>query len=331
MGFILNYQVNSIRAIACIAVVIVHVTAIYYIDNSYFYVNIIEYINKIARFGTPLFCIITGFLFSKYFFNQLDIKKFFKSRSEKILIPYILWSVFYTVLTYFFAKHHFSTDFIYNFIFGKSFYHLYFISIIIQFCLLFPFLKLIRLKNDFLMLFLIFLLNFFYILVFKSSEIPLLSERASLGFWIFYFFFGIYFNRIIKLLPKFNTKTLCIFFIFVFSLMNLEFFLIETTFNSTRIINLFFAPAIFFILFFIFNKFNCNILNIIGEFSMGIYLIHPLVIIVLTKLLGLKLIFSNPITFMFIIFFSTLAITFLMIMIIRNLPYSKFLITFPKK
>lgn len=322
---------NSIRAIACIAVVIVHVTAIYYIDNRYFNIDFIEYANQIARFGTPLFCIITGYLFSNYFFTELDIKKFFKSRGEKLLIPYILWSIFYTAVTFIFAKHLFTTNFIYNFIFGKSFYHLYFIPIIIQFCLIFPALKMLRIKNDMLMLFLVFLFNIVYMLVFSSSGTPFLSESSALGFWIFYFYFGLYFNKVIKLIPNINAKILAILFVLTFFLINLEIYIVEDIFSSTRIANLFFSPAIFFMLFFVFHGFKSKILDMIGEFSMGIYLIHPLIIIVLVDLIGDQLIYGNPILFMLIIFPLTLVIALLIIMMIKYLPYSKYLISFPKK
>lgn len=325
------YQINSIRAIACLAVVIVHITAVFYFENKYFSKDIFEYINQIARFGTPIFCIITGFLFSNYFFNNFNINNFFKSRFEKILIPYLLWSLFYLALVYFFLRQNFPENILYSIILGKSFYHLYFISIILQFCILFPILRKIKFKNDIITVFTFFIINLLCLIFFKESDFFILSESSFLGFWIFYFYFGLYFNKIIHFLQKLNLKLVISTLFIILLIMCLEIYLSEQIFGSRRVLNLFIVPPIFVILFWIFSKKQSKALNFIGYFSMGIYLIHPIVILILKRIIGIDLIHEKPLFFSIILLIFTLIITICLILIIVKFPFSKYLLTVSKK
>ncbi|WP_174498327.1 acyltransferase family protein, partial [Acinetobacter baumannii] len=144
----MNLSIIQIRSTACILVLLTHVSAVFYITESNEFQNsLLAYINQFSRFGTPLFCVITGFLFARYFYETLNTKYFYNSRIKKILIPYILWSALYLFVVYFFSKSlflNFSNDPLINFLSGKIFYHLYFMSTIIQFCLIFPLICLLK-------------------------------------------------------------------------------------------------------------------------------------------------------------------------------------------
>ncbi|MFG4604061.1 acyltransferase family protein, partial [Acinetobacter baumannii] len=126
----MNLSIIQIRSTACILVLLTHVSAVFYITESNEFQNsLLAYINQFSRFGTPLFCVITGFLFARYFYETLNTKYFYNSRIKKILIPYILWSALYLFVVYFFSKSlflNFSNDPLINFLSGKIFYHLYF-------------------------------------------------------------------------------------------------------------------------------------------------------------------------------------------------------------
>ncbi|WP_227504371.1 acyltransferase [Acinetobacter baumannii] len=138
----------QIRSTACILVLLTHISAAFYVNNSIgFQTPLITFINQFSRFGTPLFCVITGFLFAKYFFNGINIRYFYQSRISKILIPYLVWSLIYTIIVFFFSKKLFFIfiqEPIISLLSGKAFYHLYFMSTILQFCLIFPLLRLLR-------------------------------------------------------------------------------------------------------------------------------------------------------------------------------------------
>lgn len=322
------YQINSIRAIACLAVVLVHVTALYYTKNGFSEV-VIEYLNQISRFGTPIFCIITGYLFSNYFFGDFEIKKFFKSRIKKILIPYLCWSLIYLLIVFLFSKTINIENIFYKIIFGDSFYHLYFMSTILQFCILFPILRKFKSDSPRSLVF-IFLINIFFLFFLKGSDLQILSKPSFLGFWIFYFYFGLYFNKIFPTIKSTNKINILFYFILISLIIGFEIYLTESIFDSRRILNLLICPTIFFILFWIFTFKRNELLNSIGRLSMGIYLIHPLVIILVYKLIDLGSIIQNPLKYLPLVFSLTLLLSILLILILTKIPYSKYLITIPK-
>jgi membrane-bound acyltransferase YfiQ involved in biofilm formation len=113
--------------------------------------------------------------------------------------------------------------------------------------------------------------------------------------------------------------------------MCLEIYLSEQIFGSRRVLNLFIVPPIFVILFWIFSKKQSKALNFIGNFSMGIYLIHPIVILTLNRIIGIDLIHEKPLFFSIILLIFTLIITICLILIIVKFPFSKYLLTVFKK
>lgn len=100
------------------------------------------------KLGTPTFIFLTSFvLFYNYYSRPLNksvIIGFFKKRFLYILVPYFLFSVFYfAILQYFYYPDRSVVDTLTIFgtklLTGKAYTHLYFVFIIIQFYLLFPF------------------------------------------------------------------------------------------------------------------------------------------------------------------------------------------------
>ncbi|EPG2064194.1 acyltransferase family protein, partial [Acinetobacter baumannii] len=195
----MNLSIIQIRSAACILVLLTHVSAVFYInDSSEFQNSLITYINQFSRFGTPLFCVITGFLFAKYFFDNLNTKYFYSSRFKKILVPYMLWSIMYLFIVYFFSKTlfiKFTYEPLTSFLSGKIFYHLYFMSTILQFCLIFPLICLLRKVHIILITTIALLINTFSLIYLYKSDLYFISERAFVLNWIFYFCFGILFFK----------------------------------------------------------------------------------------------------------------------------------------
>lgn len=324
----MNQQITYIRSLACIMVVLVHSTALFYIDSISEFDNIIaEYINQLSRIGTPLFCVITGFLFSKYYFNGLDLKRFIKSRFDKIIIPYFFWSFFYVILTYFFAKNIFPENLIYSFIFGETFYHLYFISVIIQFCFVFPILCTLSKKNDFLILILFLVFNLFSLNFILENDYYLFSTRSFLGNWIFYFFFGIFFLKYFNF--HIGIKFSIFILLIIFSLICCEIYFSNNIFTSTRLLNLIYVPVVFTLFYNILKKIKFLILEKIGVFSMGIYFIHPIILIGLDRFFGNKIDYNNYLS-VFLVFIIALTISGILTLCISKTKYSKYIVTIPR-
>ena len=143
-------EINIVRAIAILAVLIIHGTS-----NATVDLNPVSYsqhlylaLNKFSNFAVPVFILISGLvLFYRYVdsWNTKEMVGFYRKRLQQILIPYLLWSLFYNLfnqwllhpshpeLIQFHPKYFLSLLPL-----GSANYHLYFISIITQFYVIFP-------------------------------------------------------------------------------------------------------------------------------------------------------------------------------------------------
>jgi peptidoglycan/LPS O-acetylase OafA/YrhL len=92
-------EIDISRGIAIIGVVILHASSLYL---SRFYNNYLWIINSMARFSVPLFIVISGFLHK----DIADIRegvvrsylKYIARRARRILLPYLLFSMFYMII-----------------------------------------------------------------------------------------------------------------------------------------------------------------------------------------------------------------------------------------
>lgn len=335
------YELNFIRAIAALSVVMVHVTAAnYHLNNSH--LNwLLLFFNQMSRFGTPMFAVISGFLLYNQAINgRYNVKKFMYSRFTKIIIPFIIWSVFYLFLkSYSFSEINDIDSikkFLYDFILGKSYYHLYFIAVVIQFYILFPILQKFHSKKQLLFLTLVALyLNVFSLMTsvdFGSGLLnQFLNERAFIFKWIFYFFLGglfvHYWDRIVKIIQK-NMKFILSIGIIAVLFMFYDYQMSEDLIGSTRLTNLLHVPVLMIALtglYFLLGSYEKlrNILLEIGNMSMGIYLVHPLVIYFIRNDLSWLMQQTRWIPLAYVL---TLVLSILIVKIIHKLPLGHYIV-----
>lgn len=133
-------ELEILRVIGCIAVIIIHVTAgslVGFLPNSP-HLKLAYIINTYTKFAVPLFIFISGVvLMHVYKDKPLIFSSFMKARLISIGVPYLIWNVIYylifaargiyTIDLVFFTKQIFS---------GTMVYHFYFVIIIFQFYLL---------------------------------------------------------------------------------------------------------------------------------------------------------------------------------------------------
>ncbi|MEK4509763.1 acyltransferase [Paenibacillus sp. FSL K6-2524] len=145
-------ELNIIRAICILGVITVHATSyatVQLTDSSYFVLY--NFFNIFMKFGTPTFIAMSAFVL---FYNYSDrpvnrelLTGFYKKRLMYILLPYFLFSLFYFSITQVIAGAALNVELITSFInkllTGKSYTHLYFVFINVQFYLLFPLLLLL--------------------------------------------------------------------------------------------------------------------------------------------------------------------------------------------
>ncbi|TWI59819.1 acyltransferase [Halalkalibacter nanhaiisediminis] len=150
-------EIVIIRAIAILAVLMVHSTSVTIIElvpdsNAFVFFNAI---NTFFRFGTPTFILLSSLvLFYSYYHKPLSrqlIHKFYSNRLLYILLPYLIFSFIYNgIRTEYFQTYESFQEFISTFteelLLGNAYTHLYFVFISIQFFLLFPLLLVVLKK-----------------------------------------------------------------------------------------------------------------------------------------------------------------------------------------
>ncbi|WP_245845690.1 acyltransferase [Mucilaginibacter xinganensis] len=98
-----NYGFDILRVIACYMVIQAHAGEFYYIGNGGKITNTLDaywvgWYNPICIISVPLFVMISGL----FLFPVTDIPAFFKKRFSRILVPFVLWCIFYAL--YYYAK-----------------------------------------------------------------------------------------------------------------------------------------------------------------------------------------------------------------------------------
>lgn len=247
----------------------------------------IQKIEKLMLFATPSFLFISSFLM--FFSYRENVPAgFWKNRIKFIFIPYIIWSLLYTLILSLLYRNTWPTleKIILNILTGQ--FHIYFILIVGQFYLIFILFQRIKQREKFLQLpalILIFLFNFIYLFIFTYYSSPydildLLWKRYYLFFpaWIFYFFLGGYlaynFERFKNWLRKNgNLINIITILTIIFTLIT-----VNRPVTSKRPEILIFATGMILYLFHFTYKLEKEIpfITLISRFSFGIYLSHPL-------------------------------------------------------
>ncbi|QNG60230.1 acyltransferase [Bacillus sp. PAMC26568] len=342
------HEIHSIRAFACICVLFVHVTAIYYAMQGEVFNWLTFGLNQVGRFGTPIFAVISGFLL----FNQVkkrgfDFKSFVSSRTVKIISPFLIWSLVYLFLNHLFfdipmfpSFEKVLVDFILQ---GEAYYHLYFMTMVVQFYLLFPLLQFVRSKKSWIIfLFASAVINYLY-LNFHTFGIPIENELLretfySKGFvlrWFFFFIFGGFAANFWSEIVTFVRKHKWVFVILgAASVAGAIFeYKIIGSVSSYRVTNFINIPLLVFAGIAVHSLLEKRTLYIktttlIGSYSMGVYLIHPLVLFLLMQVVPAEYWATRTLPIIFIV---TLVSCILITRLIQFLAVSTFIIPVPRK
>lgn len=119
----MNKKVQVLRAVAILAVVLIHTS-----PQGIFKIGLRPFIN----FSTGLFLFLSGYLTKIHIENKGE---FYKKRIVRVLIPYLLWTCLYTAIS-----GNFMAIFS-NILTTNACYTLYYVSVYIQLMLITPFLE----------------------------------------------------------------------------------------------------------------------------------------------------------------------------------------------
>jgi len=321
-------ELSIVRAIAIIGVLSVHSTSVAVstgmIDSNLFFLY--NFANIFLKFGTTTFIFLSSFvLFYNYYSRPITkdlIVGFYKKRLLYIIIPYLVFSLFYFFLKYFLNSSDLSLGELLSklwgqLLIGKAHDHLYFVYISIQFYLMFPILlwlfkKLPKLTHWLIPIGIIIQWSFFIINKFGHDfgfDVPVKSRGSwSLSYFSYYFlgaYIGIYFNELKRwiIVAKDNVtkkrltlwiSTLCLWLIaglyhvYIYYQIRQNAVTYNTTWmdfvwNVHALLTAIVLLQLSFILYRKLPTFIRGLATRLGELSFGIYLFHPFILMFYRK------------------------------------------------
>ena len=287
--------VDFIRVFAIVMVMLLHCICDYYNDianSSNLLWKVLSYVNELARTGVPLFFMISGFLL----LND-DIKStslFYKKRFLKVLIPFLVYDIFYYGLYSYINKNPMTIGgFFKELLVSGSAYHLWFIYSILILYLFIPFIKKIvdASSQKMLWLFLVLVtfqttLRPFINTIFKDSVYIYFADDGFvgyLGYMILGYILGKYdykklTNLIIILLGI--VSFICVPLVTMTDAMKIG----QFTFNGGYSLNHYVEAAALFILFKLIIKNENKFVSKLSLVTFEAYFIHVFVILAIKKI-----------------------------------------------
>jgi surface polysaccharide O-acyltransferase-like enzyme len=287
--------VDKARIFAVFAVIVLHVSAIVVVgikdfyDLQWWFGNIYD---SMVRWCVPVFVMISGALLLSEAKTE-SISIFYKKRILRLLTPTLFWSLFFTIWTYiqgFIQKNPPSILFlVQNLLLGKPYYHIWFLYMIAGLYLVTPFLRIFvrqAMTNEIISL----SIALFWIAAINALYRGLVANDNILftNWFLMYLPYFIVGHLITKIKLNISTKFIVFFFIgcvistalgcfFVSIFVDLSKGLYFYDYLSITVIPMSLSVML------LFQKMNNPIINShltkeIANLSLGIYLIHPIVI-----------------------------------------------------
>lgn len=281
---------NNLKVFAAFAVVVLHVAAGFvggievsdplYGNYEWWAGNIYD---SLTRWCVPLFVMISGyFLLNK----EEPIQVFFRKRLNKILIPLIFWSLFFSFWTAlkFGVKGELSDApiaIVKGWVLGKPYFHLWYLFMIPFLYLITPALRIVfnKLSNNETLFLVLFCLSLAVLNTLSGNVLSYFGLSAKVTLftnnflsYIGYFCLGGYFSKYeLKKRNSFAFTTLIV--AWVVTIFGSYFFTYKYFYSYLSINTVIASIALFLLI-----KWHCNKdfrLSSISKLSLGIYLVHP--------------------------------------------------------
>lgn len=343
-------HLDLMRIISSLAVILIHVACQGWYSSS-ISINewqVCNFYTSISHWCVPVFVMVSGAL-NLHGGRKTDIKRIYTHNIANILIMFILWSLIYAL---------FDTDIVGNTInFLTTVYngpvHLWFLKMLIGLFIMLPILKMIVLRKDIEEYFIIISITTCFI----APCIIILLEiyNIRLMFWFKEWYDKLYLEIALgysgyfvlgHYLTTYSISRRLRIIVYILGIaalsssicltnMKSPFVMGHTGFfyNYLNVFTLLESCAMFlFILYnkeFIASKYNSLIFNM-AKMSLGIYLIHMLILNELFKHFGLDYSFFNPAWFIPIYSLFVFAVSYLIVGLIYRIPYLKVLVVWPK-
>ena len=339
-----KYYLDILKIISCIAVIVLHTCSkdmklVSPFSNRY---QVLNFFDSVARFAVPIFVMVSGALFLDRN-KKIDTKKLYTKNILRLVIAYIFWSIMYGLFMYFILGKGASLLETVQSVILKSYFHLWFLPMIISIYILIPFLKKIADNSSKKEIFILLLLFFIFkiigdtICAFDYPELKYIQaifKRFSVKLvagYIGYFFLGHYLssyeinkkNRIIIYILGILGVIICTVGNSICSIQAGEF---RGNFLDNFVITTFFAT----IAVFTFVKYSISKICIsekVGKFikeitanSFGIYLVHMLFMDYIRSIIGFSANSINTIIYVPIMVIIVWSLSDITVTIIRKVP-----------
>ncbi len=343
-------EINYLRAMAIIGVLIIHCTdhigAVYKLNGMTFS---LIYIEELVRFAVPMFVFISGFALYNKYKSELPMKDFYKKRFMGTLIPYLIFSVLYCIVnTQLGLTSNLNINSIISSIFNfNASGQFWFIRLILAFYIFYPaivaYYEIIKDRFGIYTLTALFLsILIAYLFV---AFIP--SFRMALVKYLIYFLFGIYVNdnyeQICRSLERISMKKIILLSILIlglplFSMLYYVDARCGTQFStsipyyyqlaliSANILHL--SIFLFCLHQLLVYKPNIEILQKIGEYSYGIFLVHAFFLNFFTSYIFPRFsIFATSLNFYIILFTVMLTMSYFTVKLMLSNCFTTYMIT----
>lgn len=348
-------EINLLRAFGVLAVIAIH-TSCYFTEIESFNTLLLAnlWVDIFCQVAVPLFIMISGFVLAKNYRSDFSLKRFYLKRARSIIPQYVIVSAAYTIYNNQGAMKdnplHVSFNLIIkNILNSNASFHLWFFAIIIQFYCLYPLIIKIydyfKRKNK--SVYLIAALLILQILWMEGVHTVNLGLPINFIAYLFYFGVGIYSWDHFAQLRTIEKSSTPIFLVTSLALtIGASFSIISglrTGYHYSALPNYFLmGPELIFPILRISAFLLCfnfarslagrkniieRIMNRIGDYSFGIYLIHIFFNRSLIEILknSYALDYTDWL-FYPLVFLGTSLLSYLAVRLLSYLPFSYYLI-----
>ncbi|WP_338449825.1 acyltransferase family protein [Niallia oryzisoli] len=338
--------------IACVGIVLMHAlsSSLMFFDNTS---NLFEFFADFIRlslmFGTPAFIFISEFVIA-YSYPRNTPKGFILKRMRYIFIPYVCIGILYTwldTMSYDINFKGFLVEVFLKIVLGS--FHGYFILVIFQFYLLHMFFikKIVNKFNPNIVIITSIIVNILYLGFFNFivpeikpflnnfisdfylGKLNILPFFAWVGYFTVAYYCGSRYLEFLSFVKCFSKKYIALFFIL--SLSTLQFLyhvkLLEVM-SSKRIDVFFYTFSVILCLFYLATKIRKTpkVIEIISQYSFGIYLLHPFFQKITEQVLNLYTPEINITSFTIILFVVGIGLSMITTLIFNQFKIGKYIV-----
>jgi surface polysaccharide O-acyltransferase-like enzyme len=339
---------DTLRALAMLGVIIIHVSTpvikmMYGKNMEYWWIGNI--LDSAVRFSVPLFLLLSGATMLGKEYNLID---FYKKRILRVLFPILFWMIVYWVYRWLSLNPKSQPHTFYSFIdwcinlflkegISKHFWYIYMILFIYIFV---PFIgKGVRKINQTNIL---YILVGWVILTFACKSIPLnlyvwSGDYGSkvLGYFLYtgYLVLGYFLRRIPVVSFRTRIYAITVFFLSIVNSAILTFYFskqvhgLDLSIYSYLTINTMIQSIAIFIFVKDYsnkNKIITTFQSTISDYSFGIYLVHIMVLGIFFNN-GIFWTMAHPLVSIPLVTLLTLVTSFVIIYILRKIPFGKYI------